>query len=278
MENQGQIQIIKGIGASYGPQNLPPINMPSGDWSAYLPTYEPQRFIYDTDECSQLGGMINPLETYFNWLKATGQIPRDFLDFLTNAQYIDASGSFSFSERFTAILDGTSINGNSPQNAWKCFQKFGVIPRSRLNWTLVDAAQFPNQALMDTTYYNPAVITQEMIDLGARFLTFIKQIGWGWTGGVGNGSMAISDANLQTGLKTSPCAWVISDPDPVILWNEVDVPYTGGKNLDHVITGYKIDETQKFSKLATDQYQPFKKQLSSIYPIWVAIAFFVTLL
>lgn len=261
----------------FGDGNLPPINLDSGDWTDYLPTYEPQRFIYDTDECSQLGGMINPLETYFNWLKSTNQISTAFMSFLTINGYFDSNGSFSFSERFTAILDGTSILGNSPQNAWLCLQKYGAIPRSMLNWTLDDSANYPNQALMDTAYYNPAAIQQNMIDVGKQFLSFIKDIGWGWTGGVSIGNSAVSPSDLQNSLKTSPCAWVVSVTNPVDLWNQIQIPYTNTFGLNHVVTGYKIDPTQQFSQMFTDQYQPFKKAFSSDYPIWVAIAFFIVL-
>jgi hypothetical protein len=264
--------MVYGVGG-----NLPPVNLPSGDWTPYIPSFEPQRFIYDTDECSQLGGVINPLEMYFNWLKATNQIPPAFMAFLIANKYFDTNGSFSFSERFTAILDGTSINGNTPQNGWRCVQKYWLIPRSMLNWTVDDGAQYPNQALMDTSYYNPAVITQEMIDLGQKFGSFIKNLGWGWYGGVGTGTTEIPIQSLQTGLQTSPLALAVSVPQPVSDWNQQLVPYTGGIELEHVVSLYKIDQTNPYPYFFTDQYEPFQKQFQVDYFLSVAIAFFVVL-
>lgn len=260
---------------SFGAPVLPPVNLLSGDWTAYLPSPEPQRWIYDTDECSQLGGFINPLETYFNWLKSTNQLSPAFLDFCTKNGYFDSNGSFSFSERFTAILDGTSINGNMVQNAWACFQRYGVIPRSMLNWTLNEAQQYPNQALMDTSYYNPAAVTQPMIDLGAQFLSYVKFIAWGWVGGVGDGSTDIPVANLATGLQTSPCAIVVPVPNPVTDWNQVNIPYTGGTTLNHAVMLYKVDQTNPYPLYFMDQYAPYQKQLQEGYYVPVAICFYV---
>ena len=120
----------------YGTFNPPPINLPIADWSEWLPTFEPQSFSgKDSDECSQLSA-VNALETFMNWLAKTGKMTAVALNWFTQNGYIDSNGSFAFSEDFTGILDGTSINGNLAQNAWKCFQKYGVLPRSQLNWSL----------------------------------------------------------------------------------------------------------------------------------------------
>jgi hypothetical protein len=219
--------------------------------------------------------MITEVEIYFNWLKATNKISPTFLQFLTANGYLDYNGSFSFSERFTAILDGTSINGNTPQNAFICFQRYGLIPRSMLNWTIADASNFPNQVLMDTSYYNPAAITQQMIDLGAQFLTFIRQIGWGWPGGVGNGASNVPTQDLLLGLKTSPAS--IAVPVDINTWNNTNVVYTGGTKLQHCVCMYKIDTKNLFPFYTTDQYQPWLKQLQANYYISVAIIFFIIL-
>lgn len=256
----------------WGVTTQPPINLITMDWRPWLPTFEPQRFIYDTDECSQLGGCINRIEQFMNWQKATGKIPQAALDFFTENGYFDSNGSFSFSERFTAILDGTSINGNTMQNAWKCVQKYGLIPRSMLNWTLQNAAQFPNQSLMDTSYYNPAVITQAMMDIGEAFKKVVG-VSWGW---VGNGITDIPVQVLQKGLQTSPLAICIPIPNPTIEWNGVEVPYTGNITMDHCVGIDFIDESNPYSYFINDQYQPFQKQLQAGYYIPNAIAFFIT--
>lgn len=252
---------------------FPPIVNPFFDWTVDLPTYEPQRFIYDLNECSQLGGFITPLETYFNRLKRLGLLSQSFLDFCTANGYFDSNEKFSFSERFTGILDGTSINGNTMQSAWLCGQRFGILPRSKLNWTLADAAQFPNQALMDTSYYNPAVITQDMIDLAAAFKTFAN-VSWGWCA---DGTTGMTLEQLTNALKTSPIALAGPVPSPVELWNQVNVPYTSNSDIVHCFCGYKIDSTQINPVYIADQYQPWLKQLAINYYLPIGIIFHVEL-
>lgn len=254
-----------------------PLNMPSMIWAPYTPTFEPQRFVYDTEECSQLGGAINPLEAYFNWLKSIGMLSPNFLAFLAENGYYDSNGSFSFSERFTGIMDGTSINGNTVQAAWTCIAKYGVIPRSMLNWTLADSAKFPNQSLMDAGYYARTAVTDDMLSLGKQFLSYIKEIAWGWTGGVSNGTHAVPLLEIQRGLQVSPVILIITIPTPVGLWNQQLVPAATGTSLDHAVTLYMVDVGNPYPFFITDQYQPYKKQMAAGYPLWIAISFFIVL-
>jgi hypothetical protein len=257
----------------YGVDNLPPVNLASGDWTPYLQSYEPQSFNYkDTDECSQLGGFISPLEIYFNWLKATNQIPPSFLAFLLSNGYWNGT-SFAFSERYIAILDGTSINGNVMHSGYEAVTNVGIIPRSMLMWSLTEAAQYPTQALMDTSYYDPSAITPNMTALGQQFLSYIQSFNWGWLWN-GNGSCPL--ATLAQGLKTSPCALAV--PVDSSVWNQVQVPYTqaAGTATDHCICHYKSD-TSPFPTYFTDQYVPFLKQFQADYFIPVVIMFTVQL-
>ena len=259
----------------YGTFNPPPINLPIADWSEWLPTFEPQSFSgKDSDECSQLSA-VNALETFMNWLAKTGKMTAVALNWFTQNGYIDSNGSFAFSEDFTGILDGTSINGNLAQNAWKCFQKYGVLPRSQLNWSLEQASQYPDQASMDLAYYSTTRITPAMLNLAAESLKYMN-VSWGW---IGDGNTPISRLTLSQGLQTSPLQYVIPIPSPVSDWNTTDIVYTGGTTLSHCVTGYNIVEgTFDFPIDITDQYIPFEKKLQSNYFIPIAIAFFVTML
>jgi hypothetical protein len=259
----------------YGTFNPPPIILPTADWSEWLPTFEPQSFSgKDSDECSQLSA-INALETFMNWLAKTGKMTAVALNWFTQNGYIDSNGSFAFSEDFTGILDGTSINGNLAQNAWKCFQKYGVLPRSQLNWSLEQANQYPDQETMDLAYYSPIRITPAMLNLAQESLKYMN-VSWGW---IGDGNTPISQSVLSQGLQTSPLQYVIPIPSPVSDWNTTDIVYTGGTTLSHCVTGYNIVEgTFDFPIDIIDQYIPFEKELQSNYFIPIAIAFFVTML
>ena len=257
----------------YGTFNPPPINLPIADWSEWLPTFEPQSFSgKDSDECSQLSA-VNALETFMNWLAKTGKMTAVALNWFTQNGYIDSNGSFAFSEDFTGILDGTSINGNLAQNAWKCFQKYGVLPRSQLNWSLEQASQYPDQASMDLAYYSTTRITPAMLNLAQESLKYMN-VSWGW---IGDGTTPISRLTLSQGLQTSPLQYVAPIPNPVSLWNQQFVPYTGGLIDQHCFVGYKIDNSS-FPFYTRDQYQPEDKQLAQNYYLNIAIAFFVTML
>ena len=258
----------------WGVDNPPPIILPSGDWTAWLPTFEPQSFQgKDSNECSQLSA-INALETFMNWLAKTGQMTAIALNWFTSNGYLDANGSFAFSEDFTGILDGTSINGNIAQNAWKCFQQWGILPRSMLNWSDEQASQYPDQASMDLAYYSHSRITPAMDALALESKKYIN-IAWGW---IGDGNTPISQSVLSAGLQTSPLQYVIPIPSPVSLWNQILIPYTGGTNLAHCVTGYKTDYISSYFYYIIDQYEPYQKQLASNYDIPIAIAHNVQML
>lgn len=250
---------------------LPPIIMPSHNWSIYLPTYEPQRFIYDLNICSQLGGCITLLEIYFNLFKATNKISPAFLTFLQQNGYFDSNGSFSFSERFTAIMDGTSINGNVMQNAWQCVQEFGLLPRSQLNWSLFNASLYSSQPAMDAAYYNPAVITQEMKDLAKAFLNFAR-VSWGWAA---DGTAPMTVAQMTLALQTSPIAFAGPVPTDESQWNQTNVPLPGNTKIVHCFCGYSIEEDGTIDIM--DQYQPDDKRLAPGYPLSIGIIFHVEL-
>lgn len=277
MTNQYQCQtnmiktLINKLDHVYGVNNPPPINLSSGDWTPYLQTYEPQSFNYkDTDECSQLGGFISPLEIYFNWLKATNQIPPTFLNFLMTNGYWNGT-SFAFSERYIAILDGTSINGNVMCSGYEAFTNVGMIPRSMLEWTISEAEQYSTEALMDTTYYNPAFITPAMTALGKEFLSYIQSFNWGW---LWNNGTSCPLETLAQGRQTSPCALAI--PVNSATWNQVEVPYEGGTATNHCVCNY-ASNTTSYPTNFTDQYIPFLKQFQSNYFIPVVIIFTVQL-
>jgi hypothetical protein len=259
----------------WGVNNPPPINLPDGNWEIFLPTFEPQSFSgKDSNECSQLSA-VNALETFLNWLMKTGQMTAVALNWFKDNGYIDTNGSFAFSEDFTGILDGTSINGNIAQNAWKCFQQWGVLPRSQLNWSLEQASQYPDQASMDLAYYSHSRITPAMDALALESKKYIN-IAWGW---IVNGTTNVGLEPLSNGLKTSPLQYVIPIPTPVNEWNQVEIPYLGGTALQHCVTGYKNDQSGiAFPYFITDQYEPWLKQLQSTYYIPVAIAFVVNML
>lgn len=80
---------------------------PSGDWTAYAPQGENQKFRnFDTMACVTYSA-LDSIETQLRLL--TGQ-------------------NFNFSDRFIAKLSGTTQNGNSLQEVADTIRKYGLVP------------------------------------------------------------------------------------------------------------------------------------------------------
>lgn len=249
-----------------GIPNPPPIILPSGNWTLHLSSYETQLLKFETNECSQIS-VMKCLATYCNYLKATNQWSPAALDFWNSNGYIQADGLFYFSEEFTAILDGTTINGNIAQNAWKCVQRYGLLPRSMLQMTVADSQQYNSEEEQDAAYYNVSRVTPAMYALGEASLKFFV-LWWGW---VGDGTTAISLETFNTALQTAPIQIIIPIPTPVSLWNQTNVPYTGGTSLEHCDSFYATVMTSTYPISIDDTYQPHLKYLAENYYIPIAL-------
>lgn len=149
----------------------------NGDYTPYEPTPENQKGTLETMTCVTQS-MQNIIKTLIIRDTALKRIPADFLAWLNEKGYIDQSGKPQFSARFNAIRNGTSKQGNwlyivaddvtNPTTSIR--QPSGLIPESMLP---------DNVNLTWDEYYNPAVITPEMIAMGKEFLTWVK-INYEW--------------------------------------------------------------------------------------------------
>ncbi len=147
---------------------------PSGDWRDYLPTPEKQfkDFTFDTMSCTTFSAM-NCIETQINWLLKNKKLTLS--QELILAEYIDEYGKVNFSDRYIAILSGTTPQGNYFQSVWDAVRKFGLIPEKDL----------PFGGNSWSEYHNPAVITEAMklkgqkilgiFDFAYEWLTFIPE-------------------------------------------------------------------------------------------------------
>lgn len=229
--------------------------MPKGDWSAHLPTYEPQKFKYDTNECSQISA-INDVAIQCNFLYRTGKMSVEAFNWFSSNGYIDANGLFAFSERFTGILSGTSINGNNQWNAWTCMSRYGLLPRKDLMYTMEESNKFNSQAEMCTDYYNPAVITEAMRAKALQALRYLQiQYQWLW-----NDVVTCPVGLIPKALQQSP----IQIGTPVCFdWNGNKITNCGKTTVDHATTLYKSNSDQSWGIL--DHYHPEFKGLPLNY-------------
>jgi hypothetical protein len=255
-------------------QIVPIVNIPSGDWSGFLPTAEPQRYKFDTNECTQLSG-IHVVETQLNWLNKTGQLSAQALNFFTTNGYIDSTGSFALSERFTAIDSGTNENGGSPWWFWQTISKHGILPRADLHYTLAQSEAFSTEADMCRDYYNPSVISQAMRNKAIQSLEYIA-FQYEWLGGSSFSSVtplammksALQQAPLHIGVPVCEDVWNLANPNLSV------VPFCGKDTADHCIMMYRIEGNGNFDIL--DHYPLYFKSLSSGYFIPQVILGIVT--
>lgn len=156
-------------------------NNPSGDWTQYTPGGEKQNkdYAFDTLSCTTFSA-LNIIETWIKWLEKTGRltdVQREALDEF----YIDRE--FNISDRFTAIMSGTTKQGNSFQKVWDSIRKHGILPERYL--------RFGGDTWEE--YHDPSVITQEMKDKALQFKKLFE-FGYSW----------VDVSKLQDYLKSAP--------------------------------------------------------------------------
>jgi hypothetical protein len=125
----------------------------------YLPTGELQKGVEDFQDCVTRG-FLNSLETQFNWLYRNDKLKPENKKWLETKGYVK-DNQVSFSDRYIAVLSGTTRTGNSLKAPVDAIRKQGVIPKSLL----------PKELNMTwDTYHDPSKITDELKQLGQDFL------------------------------------------------------------------------------------------------------------
>lgn len=230
----------------------------NGDWTPYLPNYQPQKFKFDTNECSQLSG-INCLETQCNFLRANGRFSEEALKWFKDNGYFDeATDLFDFSERFVAILSGTSIKGGTQWSFWTTTAQYGILPWKDLNYSMDLSQKFNTQQEMCADYYSPAVITEAMKAKALKALEYI-QIQYQWI--YYSQEVSAAPGTIAEALKQAPLQ--IGTPACLETWNTGSVKVCGRTSVDHATMLYKHNEDM--SNTIRDHYQPMNKILSADY-------------
>lgn len=137
--------------------------IPTTERAEHLPLGEPQYGVEDFQDCATRAP-INILETQFNWLLHSGKILPENERWLDDNGYI-VDGRITFSDRYIAILAGTTRQGASLKAPLEAIRKYGLIPKSVLpaysHFTFYD-------------YHNPTAITQEMKNTGTTFAQMFR--------------------------------------------------------------------------------------------------------
>lgn len=194
------------------------------DWTKYLPTEERQSkrsgsIALETMSCTSFS-LNNSLETQLNWMS----LPETHLKFLSDNGYLE-QGKANFSDRFLAVISGTTQEGNYFSRVADTARHNGLIPESR----------HPFGGSSFGEYHNSNLITNDMRSLGKEFLKYFDiTYEWVFTTNVFNQETA---SICKTALEHAPL--------------QVGIPIPA----DHAILLYRIsDNAQLF-----DTYEPFKK-------------------
>lgn len=140
----------------------------TSDWKEYLPATEKQYSIgFDTLSCTSFS-FNNVVESQLNFMIKKGEFNTDSIKWLTDNGYIE-NNKVNLSDRFLAIMSGTTDRGNDFRTVAECARTIGLIPEK----------DFPLTGNSFTEYHNKSLITQSMKDKAAEFLKRVK-ISWEW--------------------------------------------------------------------------------------------------
>jgi len=177
---------------------------PARDWREYLPSGEKQyNFSFDTMSCTTFSA-LNVIETCINFLIETKRLPTMQREALEKLGYVK-NGKMNCSDRFTAIMSGTTEQGNYFQNVLDSIRKDGLLPE----------ADFRFKGKSWKEYHDVSQVTQEMKDKAKKVLD-ILDIAYEWG--------EVSDKKLDEALKSSPMQVAVTKEHPghAIMLSKVD--------------------------------------------------------
>lgn len=169
-----------------------PIVLPEGDWRSWKPSDEKQSaFTFDTMCCTTFS-RLNTIETWINYFIAKGMLSADQLKQLTDLGFME-NGKFNASDRFTAIMSGTTPQGNYFQNVSDSCNNDGLLPEKDLPFGGNNQAE----------YLNKNLITPEM-KIKAKKILEIFEFPYEFT--------TVDGDNLNASLKQTPLQVAIPAP------------------------------------------------------------------
>ena len=154
-----------------------------GDHTPWIPTDEPQSVpgVSGTERFNCVTqAHHNAIENQMNRDIAKGRMPQTHYAWLLSNGYLDDFGKVNFSERFNSIRNGTMWSNPDPTKNGNWVNK--VCEDGKKSSGLIPARMLPDiPSMQNTQYYDPTVITQEMINLGREFLQYFD-LPYGWVG------------------------------------------------------------------------------------------------
>lgn len=199
--------------------------LPDGDWEKYLPMGEMQAkmFVFDTLSCATFSALkIVPM--WINYFIEKGVFSVAQLETLNKLGFF-FDGKFNANEQFTAIMSGTTKQGNTMQNVWDSIRRDGLLPQN-------DLPPVDNYSTFEE-YHNKNLITEEMKIKARKFLE-IMDFSYEFL------TLSSSDVNLiAPAFKQCPV--------------QLGIPAVAR----HAVPAYK-------DPFYFDSYEPFKKKYTGV--------------
>jgi len=217
-------------------------NLPTGDWTPYLPKDEKQSGDMDSLGCVSFSA-LNCIETQLKWLLENNKVPQTTIAWLGYNGYYDGL-ELNFSDRFLAKTAGTKeLHGNWPTTVWEAARVNGLLPEK--DW--------PSDFSTYENYYKE--IPAELQMKAKEFLKYFT-INYQW---VINGQQA-NDSGVKEAigvyLKQSP----LQTCSPVCpSWFSPEVIPCGKRSADHATMIYRI--VKDVAIYIFDHYPSFRKVL-----------------
>lgn len=137
------------------------IRRPDTNWTEFLPTGEKQKRQDEDKMACVTFSALNVIETEFIYQIKNKLIDNKDFKWLQDNGYFDENNRIDFSDRFIAILSGTTKQGNNFKNVAQAIHKYGLIPENLLPY---------RKNMIWNEYYNKKDITQTLLNLGQKFL------------------------------------------------------------------------------------------------------------
>lgn len=244
--------------------------IPNGQYDAVLPDDETQAiYALDVLGCVTFSG-LNNIETIFTYKLANNLFSQRQKDFLTNEEYIDpATGKVNFSDRFTAKMSGTNMQGNSLEAVSDSMRKLhGLVPQK--DWPTPPEMGVETDPLKKWDIYY-ATVPDSVKEKGLRFLeVFLIDREWVVIFGLTKDPIAA----VKTALQYGPLQIAAAVCSP---WgsNEGLAPIQGcGCTTQHATTIYGYQDLEYFKDF--DHYKSYRKKLAWNYCLPYVMQFHVS--
>lgn len=225
--------------------------MSKPDWSKYQPTDEWQRrnvknkLGYDTYSCVTFSA-LNIVEMQVKYLIDTKQLSDEQVKWLEDNGYIDENDYPNFNDWFTAVMSGTTEDGNYKTAVWDSIRKDGLLPQNE---------GYQVNDFTTRSEYLTTKPTEEQKEKAKKILDILDiKYEWVVLGEVTDWSI------VEMHLKHAPLH--ISTPT-CSSWNNKNVSDCGVKTTNHATT-YIEQKANKFHGIL-DHYEPFVKNLDWDY-------------